>query len=513
MPSRKKILVIIIDQLRADCVTGALADHVDLPHIQALRHGAVTFAQHFSVTNPCGPSRASIFTGQYAMNHRSVRNGTPLADGTPNLATEIRKSGYEPWLFGYTDTSHDPRSRHPKDPALTTEEELLPGMREVVEQRLMESVPWQMDLLAKGYDIPDYGDFYNSISPDPDRPARPDDPPFYRAEDSDTAFLADRVIEHLSFHTGQNWFAVATFLRPHPPLVAPEPYNRMYPPGDLPLPNRMASAEQEAQVHPVMAQASAHPPMENTVRNCRDQLDANRNADVQLLRSLYLGLATEVDTHIGRIVTMLKETGQYDDTLIVLQADHGEMLGDHYLWGKQHIYDPSFHIPLIIRDPLNPAQHGQRIDVPTESIDLTPTLLQMNGLEIPREMDGRSLLPFLEGHPPKDWKDCVHLELDFGEPGTPTAPQVSTGLPLEKCNLAILREARFKLVHFNGGLPPLLFDLENDPAEMQNIADDPNHAATLLRLTQKLLSHRMTHADNTLTGTKITASGTIYHTP
>lgn len=255
MSQKRKVLVIISDQLRADCVEGALAEHVNMPNVAALRKDAVTFTKHFSVTNPCGPSRASIFTGMYAMNHRSIRNGTPMSDGITNIAREVRKSGYDPMLYGYTDTSLDPRTRHPNDPDLKTEESLLPGFREVLEMRFMESYPWRAYLKSKGYDIPDYAHFFDSISPDPARPARPDDPPFYSAEDSDTAFLTNSLIHDLSVRTEQNWFAVATYIRPHPPLVAPEPYNRMYNPADLPLPARLVSAEQQADVHPFMVGA------------------------------------------------------------------------------------------------------------------------------------------------------------------------------------------------------------------------------------------------------------------
>ena len=100
MTRHQNVLFILIDQLRADLLNGELAKHVDLPNLHALMADAVTFQRHFSVTNPCGPSRASILTGQYAMNHRSVRNGTPLRHDTPNLASEARKCGYQPLLFG-----------------------------------------------------------------------------------------------------------------------------------------------------------------------------------------------------------------------------------------------------------------------------------------------------------------------------------------------------------------------------------------------------------------------------
>jgi len=513
MSTKRKILVIISNQLRADCVEGSLAEHVNLPNIAALRKDAVTFTKHFSVTNPCGPSRASIFTGKYAMNHRSIRNGTPMSDGITNIAREMRKSGYDPMLYGYTDTSLDPRSRHPNDPDLKTEEGLMPGFREMLEMRLMESYPWRAYLKSKGYDLPEYDHFYDAISPDPTRPARPDDPPFYKAEDSDTAFLTNSLIHDLSVRTDQDWFAVATYIRPHPPLVAPEPYNKMYDPADLPKPARLNSPEAQAKVHPFMVGALKAPKMENVVRGC--DVDANNDDDVQILRSIYLGLATEVDTHIGRVIDFLKDTGQYDDTIIVLMADHGETLGDHHLWGKQNPYEGAYHIPLIIRDPQNPAQHGTMVDAFTESVDFTPTVLDLVGQAVPAGMDGVSLKPFLEGTPPEKWRSAVHLELEleFSEPHTTTEWQKATGVSLHEANLAILREERYKLVHFNGGLAPLMFDLENDPDELDNLADDPAHAGTLLRLTRKLLNHRMRHSDRTLADVKITSEGVVNFNP
>ncbi len=514
MPRRRKTLFIILDQFRADCLNGALAEHVNLPNIRALQRDAVSFDAHYSVVNPCGPSRASILTGMYAMNHRSVRNGTPLSDCFTNLALEMQKTGVEPLLFGYTDTARDPRGKDPNDPVLLTYEEVLPGFTEVVEMRLeYGSFPWQEHLRAKGYDLPEYKDFYIPVPEDPGHPPRPDDPAFYRAEDSDTAFLTDRFLDEMQHRTADDWFALLTYIRPHPPLVAPAPYNKMYDPRTLPLPKRQAGTQQEDAVHPFIAAQRLRPPMEAMVKGCDGQIDSRNDDDVRLLRALYLGLASEVDAHVGRIMSFLKETGQYEDTLIVFMADHGEMLGDHHLWGKSHVYDPAYRIPLIIRDPYNPAQHGQRVSEFSESVDIAPTILDLSGRNPPPGMDGHSLRPFLEGVAPENWRDCVHLELDFGEPDVPTAAQTLLGLDLRECNLAILRCDDFKLVHFNAGLPPLLFDMRADPDEMRNLADEPAYADTLLKMTRKLLSHRMKYAQHILSDMKITPHGVFGYDP
>ena len=127
MNPKRNVLLVVIDQLRADCsglVDGEspLAGTAKMPNLRAFRSEAVSFERHYTVTSPCGPSRASLLTGLYAMTHRSVRNGAPLADGMDNIATEVRKSGFEPLLFGYTDTSPDPGVHDPADPELRSYE-------------------------------------------------------------------------------------------------------------------------------------------------------------------------------------------------------------------------------------------------------------------------------------------------------------------------------------------------------------------------------------------------------
>ncbi|MCV6601495.1 MAG: alkaline phosphatase family protein [Cohaesibacter sp.] len=501
--SQKNVLFIVIDQLRADTLFGSLSKYVDLPNLRAFMENATTFERHYSVTNPCGPSRASLLSGQYAMNHRSIRNASPLRHDTPNVATEMRKSGYLPMLFGYTDTAQDPRVHDANDPALTSYEMPMHGFAEMVEMRSDESYPWRAYLKEKGYDLPDnYKDeHYKPVAQD--ETLKINDPAFYKAKDSDTAFLTDACLKELSVRTDQNWFAHLTYIRPHPPLVAPEPYNKMYDPADLPDPARLESQEAEQALHPFFAPCHASQTAESFV-NGFDGLEATDEV-IQTMRAVYLGLATEVDAHIGRIIDFLKETGQWDTTLLVITADHGEMLGDRHSWGKQTIYDAAYHTPLIIRDPDSPQGHGRRIAKPTESVSLTPTILDWVGQDIPDSMDGRPLTPFLKGECP-NWPDYSVSELDYGNPVKPTKWQEALGLPANQCNLSIFRGSRYTLVHFNGGLPPLLFDRQGE-GEMRNLAKEPTMAPVLLEMTQQLLSHRMTHADQSLATSVITSEG------
>jgi arylsulfatase A-like enzyme len=501
-----KVLFIVIDQLRGDCVSGALAGAVDLPNLRALMADSVSFASHFTVTTPCGPARASLLTGLYAMNHRSVRNGAPLERHHTNLALEVRKAGYEPLLFGYTDTSADPRGRHPNDPDLKTYEGLMDGFAEVVQMRLDTNYAWVADLKAKGYALPrDYLDLYRAADPQANR--RLNNPALYRAEDSDTAFLTNETLKALSVREDQDWFAHVTYLRPHPPLAAPAPYNDMYAGAAIPLANYPSDVAGQKAVHPVFEAFFSEPAVANLYIGFDGHMDRMPEADRQTLRAVYLGLATEVDAHIGRLIGYLKASGQYDDTLILVTSDHGEMLGDHFMWGKESIYDPAFHVPLMIRDPHRRQAAGTVVDAFTEAVDIAPTLLDWMGLEPPPAFNGRSLLPFVEGTSPPDWRDHVFCELDLGDPISPTRYQRWLRLEWRDANLAILRERRFKYVHFNGGLPPLLFDMEADPLELANLAGDPAFAPELLRLSRRMLDHRMSHAGRSAPSMKLTAEG------
>ncbi|MEP2532186.1 sulfatase-like hydrolase/transferase [Shimia sp.] len=506
MSHQKNVLFITIDQLRADCIAGALADHVDLPNMRALMQDAVSFEGHYTVTSPCGPARVSLLTGQYAMNHRSVRNGTPLRHDTPNIATELRKTGYLPMLFGYTDTAADPRVHDANDPAVQTYEYPMAGFHEMLEMRMEMSFPWRAHLTRQGYQFDGYENVYKPVSP-PDRPAEIGDPTFFKAEDSDTAFLTDRFLETIPGYQTESWFAHLTYIRPHWPLIAPEPYNRMYSPDNLPMPTRCDTAREAAELHPFMGPAQ----LRETPGRAFLGFPGFEVNDVttQAARAVYLGLATEVDHHIGRVVDYLKDSGQYESTLLIVTSDHGELLGDHHAWGKMSVFDAAYHIPLIMRLPGNVERAGTQVSVPTESIDVMPTILDWIGQDIPNSVDGRSLLPLLTGEAPQDWRKYTFSEFDFGDVQGATAWQEALGTDVSESCLGILRDGQFSLIEFACDLPPILFD-HDAKGEFENVAGRPEYGADQLRLTRQMLAHRMRNMDHTLSLDQITKKGPIH---
>jgi arylsulfatase A-like enzyme len=515
MPEPRKVLFISADQWRGECLSALGHACVRTPHLDALAAEGVLFRNHYAQASPCGPARTSMLTGLYMMNHRSLHNGTPLDSRFTNLALEVRKAGYDPTLFGYTDTSPDPRRYPPGDPALKTYEGVLPGMT-VGLQLPDHMAAWIADLKTKGYDLPrGRRDVYRPVANYPGAEGRGHSfaPPAFTAEDSETTFMANAILRYLSVRRDESWFVHGVFLRPHPPVIAPEPFNAMYDPAHVPMPRRAATPDDEATQHPFLAHAlkamaeigrySEHHPQ------CLLEID---ETEVRQLRATYYGMITQVDDQIGRLVAHLKDTGEYDHTLIIFTCDHGEMLGDHWMWGKAGYFDTAYHIPLIIRDPRPAADDGRGRVVSefTEAVDLMPTILDWLGLEPPSQCDGRSLLPFLAGRSPADWRREVHWEFDFGDVVDLDAER-ALGLDGDQCALCVIRDHRYKYVHFTA-LPPLLFDLESDPGEFTNLAADPAHLPHVLACAQKLLSWRMEHNDRTLTRILLTENGP-FHRP
>ncbi len=492
-PGDLNVLFVTADQWRGGCLGVAGHPVVRPPHLDRLAAGGVSFRRHFAQAAPCGPSRASLYTGMYLMNHRSVLNGTPLDARHTNVALVARELGYEPALFGYTDTSVDPRTVSPDDPRLSSYEGVLPGFDPVCDLPEGNPAPWLDWLRAQGVDLPD--DWRSFV----DHPAggtrwRTQ----YDAKHTQTVFLTDRLLDFVDDRStaGTPWFAHLSYLRPHPPFLAPAPYDTMFDPASVPDPVRAPTRAAEGAQHPLLALMIEHPFVASP-----DDPQEQRE-----LRATYYGMLAEVDDQLGRVFDMLDETGQAERTLVVFTSDHGETLGDHWILHKLGWFDQSYHVPLIVRDPRAPfgASRGRVVDVFTEHVDVLPTIAELLDTEVPLQCDGRPLTPWLTGDTP-DWRREVHAEFDFRDPDGGMFEQ-AFGLTLEECALAVLRDDGGKYVHFSGHptMPPIFFDLDADPDQLVNRAADPEYAATVLDYAQRMLAWRMQHEERTLTGMKLT---------
>jgi len=504
------VLFITADQWRGDCL-GALAHPcLKTPNLDRLTADGVLFSQHFCQASPCGPARASLYTGLYMHHHRAVDNGTPLDARFTNIALEARKVGHDPALFGYTDISADPRALEPGDPRLHEPSGVLPGMVPVVLTGGGAS-PWLDHLKARGYNF-DTENFFSAMAPDPDFPDREDRgltyaPARFAAEDSHPAFLTDALLHHIGERSGGTWFAHLSYLAPHPPFIVPQPYHDMYSPAAVPAPLRAATLDEEAAQHPYLKHHLYH----QHGWGIRSGFDSRNNIhlseqDIAQARATYYAMMSEVDAQLGRLIGFLKEQRLYDRTLIVFTSDHGEQLGDHWQFAKYGYFDQSFHIPLIVRDPRVHADpgRGRQVRAFTESVDVMPSILDCLGADIPAQCDGESLAPFLFGETPEHWREDAHWELDFrtfASFGTPVL-----GLKPDQCAFSVIRGERYKYVHFTA-LPALLFDLERDPGEFINRAADPAYHEVALECAQRLISWRMNHDERVLSNTLLTPQG------
>ena len=186
-------------------------------------------------------------------------------------------------------------------------------------------------------------------------------------------------------------------------------------------------------------------------------------------------------------------------------ADHGDMLGDHWLWAVEGFYDAAFHVPLIIRVPGEHAQRSRIVQAFTESVDVLPTIVELLGGKPPRQCDGASLVPFIEGSDPVSWRQCAHWEYDFRDTLEPFL-QSDLSLGQDEASLAVIRGEQWKYVHFSA-LEPLLFNLLSDPFEMRDASRTQDGPARALEMSRDLLSWRMRSDDRTLSGAFVTPSG------
>ena len=142
----------------------------------------------------------------------------------------------------------------------------------------------------------------------------------------------------------------------------------------------------------------------------------------------------------------------------------------------------------------------------TETIDTMPTLLDWLGLPVPRTCDGYSLLPFVRnGTAPSDWRTEVHYEFDFRNIFY-SKPEEALGLRMDECALSVIQNEHYKYVNF-AALPPLFFDLQKDPEQLHNVAQDPSYTHQVLTMAGKMLNWKLLHADRTLTGYAASPAG------
>jgi len=505
-PVQPNILLIVVDQWRGDSLGFLEHPCIRTPNIDRLAETGVSFIRHYAQSSPCGPSRASLLTGQYLMNHRVVTNNTPTSRHLKTLPWFMRESGYDPALIGYTTTVPDPRITDANDPRFSTNT-IADGWN-IVRDFEGKREHYLAYLSGLGYAIPEkYEDLFRP-APGSDESLRLAPSPI-SAEHSETAWSINGALDYIRIRQNQPWFLHLGTFRPHPPFMAPEPYHEMYDPRQVPPPVQAETLVGEQNTHPLTHLLLDTIKAKNGVHYMEGLAADVTVEDWRKMRAAYYGLCSEVDHHLGRVFQLLRDTGQDQRTLIILTSDHGEQLGDHHLVNKRGYFPQSYHIPCIVRDPrpVADAARGRRVTAFTENIDVLPTIFEWLGRDRPHQFDGRSLLPFVHGNDPGNWRQQAHWEYDFRDmAGGEAASRL--GIDPDSTSLSVIRDDLFAYVHF-AELPPLLFDLVRDPHWLHNVADDPAYSGAALRYARLMLDWRLRHADRTLTGLSISSNGLI----
>jgi len=211
-------------------------------------------------------------------------------------------------------------------------------------------------------------------------------------------------------------------------------------------------------------------------------------------RAGYYGLINHLDDQLNRILNEVTGIQRMTNgnTAVMLTADHGEMLGDHYFWRKSQPYEGAARIPLLISAPNRfGIAPGSVIDAPVSLEDIMPTVLDLTGTDIPESVDGRSLLPLLRGEAParEAWRPYIHIE---------HAPRFHA-----------LTDGKKKYAWFAGDGCEQLFDLESDPGECHDLAGNPEHAEALGLWRQRMIDE-LVHRPEGFTDGKALISGRPY---
>ena len=478
-------LLITFDQWRADSWSGAGHPLVRTPNIDALARRGTCFSAHHTVTTPCGPARASLLTGLYLHNHRVVRNDAPLDSRHLTLAQALRRAGYRPRLFGFTDTILDPRGSEWKPGA--TGVSMAPGFEEGLHLP-GDSWPWLEWLEGRGHKRPARA--RDIWLPAARRERIDSSATRYAALESESRFITDAAIAYIESQAFEPWFVHLSYFRPHHPYIAPAPFNALYAADDVPAPVRREELRLEMEQHPFLRALAERQQAGRAPVQDEHSMAALDSREIAQLRANYYGSIAELDQMIGALLATLEKSGQSDRTYIILTSDHGDMLGDHWLWAAEGYFDQAFHVPLIVSDPRPVADggRGRRVTRFTESVDIMPTLCRAAGAEAPR-CDGRDLSPFLTGDLVGTWRSGAVAEVDFRDTAV-EGLQSDLGLAPCEANFAFLRTDRLKYVHF-AALPPILFNLREDPRELVNRAEDPACRSSREECAARLLDWRM----------------------
>ena len=445
MPEKPNILWICTDQQRADTIHALGNPHIRTPHIDAIVANGTAFTRAYCQSPVCTPSRASFLTGRYPRTTRCRQNGQAMPPQERLISRLLADAGYTCGLAGKL--------------------HLATCANGVVEKRIDDGYKvfhWshhpQPDWPENAYTqwLTEQGTSWEELY---DGPATPYIKHGIRAELSQTTWCANMAIEFLREQQSNPWFFSYNCFAPHHPFDPPGDYLARYNPDDLPLPKTdPREPDCKTSYQQLDAQYAHNDPGSYHVAAMSDR-------DKREVTAAYYAMVELIDENVGRMIAALEETGQLENTIVIFMSDHGEMLGDHGIYLKgPHFYEAAVHVPLVMQWP-NQFQANQRTNGLMELTDIAPTLLDAAGIEIPTAMQGKTLLPILQGTADPH----AHRDYVFSEYYNAWSHRHSYG--------TMYRTETHKMIVYHGTDQGELYDLQADPNEFENLWHNLDHAA------------------------------------
>ncbi|WP_308502882.1 sulfatase [uncultured Alistipes sp.] len=484
-PDRPNIVYIMTDDHTAQMMSCYDSRYMQTPNLDRIARDGVRFTNSFVANSLSGPSRACMLTGKHSCANRFFDNTTCVFDGSQQTFPKLlQAAGYQTAIVG----------------------------------------KWHLESLPTGFDfweiLPGQGDYYNPdfVTQQGDTVRREgyvtnlitDDAIRWMDRQRDPSKPFCLLIHHKAIH--RNWMADTcnlalyedrTFALPEnffddyagrPAAAAQE--MSIVRDMDMIYDLKMLRADRDSRLKSLYEQFLGR--MNPEQRAAWDRFygpviedfyarnpQGRELAEWKFTRYMrdYMKTVKSLDDNVGRVLDYLEEKGLLDNTLVVYTSDQGFYMGEHGWFDKRFMYEESMHTPLVMRLPAGYAARGD-IDQMVQNIDYAPTFLELAGVEVPDDIQGRSLLPLLRGEKPADWRDALYYH--FYE--YPAEHMVKRHYGI--------RTDRWKLIHFYNDIDVWeLYDLQNDPSEMHNLYGQPGTEEVTADLKRRLTALQEQYRD------------------
>jgi len=484
--SKPNILLITSDQHHWRAM-GYNNPEVKTPNLDRIAREGTIFDRAYCPNPTCTPTRASIITGTYPSQHGAYSLGTKLLEDRHTVGEDFIHAGYRTALIGkaHFQPLHGTEA-YPSLEAYPVLQDLdfwqgfhgpFYGFEwvELARNHTDEAHVGQhyaLWLEEKGCE--NWRDYFRTPTGNTDDLYRswpiPED---YHYD----AWIADRTNARLENYAAgdENFFLWASFFDPHPKYLVPEPWDTMYDPDEVTVPEKTPEEHASNPPHFQMTQEPSpdfsawREPEGNAMHGFHSHLHDKQELAKDI--AIYYGMISLMDKYIGKILDKLDELGLAENTLVIFTTDHGHLYGHHGLTAKGAFhYEDLVKVPMVARWP-GEIPSGHRSEAMQTLVDFAPTALSACDIEVPRSMTGVDQLDVWRGEA-ENARDHVLVENRH----QPTTLHLKTYV-----------DTRYKITVYYGRDYGELFDLEEDPGEIHNLWDDPAHARLKAELVMKLL--------------------------